>query len=282
MKLFILAVDALEYDFVEYRSYPHLKQKQTVKVEIPRSCMTIFKDGKIGPFTPVIWRVLLTGEIEQSKPMPKPEAPRWKNPVLNWLKHRKLINDLYRFLQRNMIVEAGLPARLGFERENWKGAGSVFSDVKAEVVHNPLTIDVKWAHLGINTGADFPEIARSMVSVFEEEKRETFRRISSEWELFLTYTKLLDITGHLFWQRDKIMEKYYGMIDDFAGEIQENLDDDICLLILSDHGMRPLEGTRYQGGEHSHHAFLSSDKQLRSEPQTILDIYPLIREVLQR
>lgn len=119
--------------------------------------------------------------------------------------------------------------------------------------------------------------------MFQKERRETLAKLKSDWNLFIIYTKLLDAVRHLFWQKDKIVEKYYKMVDEFAGEIQFNLPENTLMIILSDHGMQRLKGTLYQGGRHSFHSFASLSQEVEApKPLKITDFYSIVCNHLQK
>lgn len=87
MRVFLYCIDALEYDFLDSGDFEALKQTQYHKVEIPEKCMTILDDGSLKPFTPVIWKAILTGESEEDTASVKPQ--RYENSLVNWLHRRK-------------------------------------------------------------------------------------------------------------------------------------------------------------------------------------------------
>jgi len=269
MRIFLLCVDALEYDFVAERDFPHLKQEQFFKVEIPRNCMTIFRDesGKefVSPWTPVIWKIIFTGKAPHEPSEAKPPE-RWKNPLLNWLRSIGFVRNTYAGLIKLGILKPGLPARLGFKRKPLAELYETFLQMakKLVIVHNPLTSDVRWAAKPLQGGFKPKEIVESQLKVFMKEKQETLSKLNEDWDLFVTYTKLLDIVGHLYWHKPLVVEKYYRMVDEFAGQVQNRLPKDTFMMIISDHGMMPLHGVS-AGGEHSRHAFASfSHKNRRS------------------
>ena len=282
MKVFILAVDALEYDFIRMRNYPHLKQEQFVKVEIPYRCMTITEDDLVEPFTPVIWRAIFTGKCEQTEPIPYTEL-RWKNPLLNFLRELKWIRSAYRFCINKNIFSWDLLERLGFKRPVLTDFEETFIKYakKPILIHNPLEITAKLDGKPFDSNSDLREIVDVYTKISERERRTTLSRIDEEWDLFVVYTRILDVIGHLFWQKDGVVEKYYTEVDAFAKEIRGRIDD-AFMIVLSDHGMQPLRGTRYQGGEHSHYAFASFSSNINSKPPlSILDFYRIIREKLK-
>ncbi|KXB04315.1 hypothetical protein AKJ48_03000 [candidate division MSBL1 archaeon SCGC-AAA261O19] len=285
MKLFILAVDALEYDFIESRDYAHLKQEQFFKVKIPRRCMTIFEDGNLSPWTPLIWKAILTGGISQRKPKPKPEQ-HWvgkllKNKLLTRIRLARGINSLYRFLVSKLSKAPAIQEiRRGIPLQD-QHTIMVRADNPA-VINNPLEAPIEWGvPKALHSDFHPREIVRSHLEKFRKIKKETLSKVDRDWDLFLIYNKLLDIVGHLYWQKNHTVEKYYSIMDNFAGEIQRKLSDEAFMVIISDHGMRPLKGTKHQGGEHSHHAFVSFNHKLPIGKLSFTDIYPLLTEIME-
>jgi len=247
--------------------------------------MVILRSGRLSPFTPVVWKAIFTGKTEESEPQPKPEIVHWNSAALNWLRSKKLARRLYAFLLRKRFLRAGFPERLGFGRKDLLQEADTFisRSSKPIMIHNPLKADVKWEVKGLHSPFDPSEIAESQVKVFQKERLETLARLKDDWDLFVVYTKLLDIVGHLFWQRDETMEEYYQLVEDFARDIQSSLSDETFMMVISDHGMRPLEGTRQQGGEHSHHAYASFSHEIEAPPpREITDLSPIISELLRR
>jgi phosphopentomutase len=145
-----------------------------------------------------------------------------------------------------------------------------------------LLTSFEWTGISLDTGFDASEIAQSSHKVFENERSVTLAKLDTDWNLFIVYTKLLDIVGHLYWQKNEIVEKHYKMIDDFAGEIQNKLPDDAFMIIVSDHGMRTLKGTKHRGGEHSHHAYARFSHEIDvPKPLKITDLYRIIVTMLK-
>jgi hypothetical protein len=279
MRVFLFCIDALEYDFVVDRDYPNIKQVQAEKVHIPLNCMTQKADGLITPFTPVMWKQILTGRLESESVTEKPE--RYKNSVLNWLTRRSIARGLYKFLISTGLIRRGLPLRSGFERKNiLEGEESLLTVAKNPIIlQNPVIAEVKWA--GIKTGEFKPfEILDKFVDIFEEERMEVLERMKEDWDLLLFFTKLLDTSGHLLWGRDDYIKKYYNKIEKLAGEIKESLPSDAVMITLSDHGMTLLPESRI-GGRHSHNAFMSMSHPAQiPEYFNILHIRGIIEEFM--
>lgn len=279
MRVFLYCVDALEYEFIKDRDYPYLKQSQYHKVEIPENCLTKLDDGSLKPFTPVIWKCILTGRNESELPTSKPK--RYNNSSLNWLISHKSVREMWKLVLRTGFVRRGLPEWIGFNRKNiLDGVDSIYSDIEKLVVQtNPVTAEVKWA--GIGDKLVPTEIVRKFEEIFEDEKREAFKKINEDWEMYLFYTKILDVAGHLFWGREDIIEQYYKKVEDFTHNLCEALPNDVALVILSDHGMMEIEGSKI-GGDHSYHAYASFDHPVEIQDTiTILDIRRIIESIME-
>ena len=284
LKVFFLALDALEYDFISPRNFPNLKQRQFVKVQIPWECMTVWPDGVVEPFTPVIWKIIFTGKNDQNEPTPPPKwPPPWKNRFLNSLRDIRIVRETYAYCIKHSLLKRGFPEKIGFQRQEGLDLKESFVGYADNpvLIHNPLEVSVKWELEPFHGEFDPVKVVRAYRDDFQREREETLRRIDDEWDLFLVYIKFLDVVGHLLWQRNDVIEQYYKLVDQFAGEIQSRIGD-AFMIIISDHGMMPLKGTRHQGGDHSHHAFASFSREVSNGfPLKITDIHNIVREKLQ-
>jgi len=241
--------------------------------------MTEKSDGLITPFTPVMWKQILTGRCEADSPSQKPD--RYKSQYINWLLRRKIVRDSYKFILSTGLLTRGIPLRSGFDRKNiLEGEESILTVAKSPLIlQNPVLAEVKWA--GIKTGEFKPfEILEKFVEIFEEERVEVLNRVDEAWDLCIFYTKLLDTSGHLLWGRDDQMEKYYKKIEELAGEIRVSLPSDTVMITISDHGIELLEGSSI-GGRHSHHAYISFNHPTEiPEDFNILHIRDIIEDFM--
>ena len=278
MRIFLYCIDALEYDFIKDRDYPFLKQSHYHKVEIPDSCLTVLDDGTMKPFTPVIWKCILTGRNESDSPTTKPE--RYQNSTMNWFLRRKIVQVTWRAILGTGIIRRGFPERAGFKRKDIiEGADSILSAVDSAYVQtNPVLAEVKWA--GVGQKLEPYEILGKYEDIFEEEKKEALEKINEPWDIYLFYTKILDVAGHLFWGRDDKSEKYYEKVNEFSSTLKSVLPDDVVFVVLSDHGMMGIEGSRI-GGDHSFHAYASFSHAVETpDPVTILDIRWILEDLM--
>ena len=56
------------------------------------------------------------------------------------------------------------------------------------------------------------------------------------WVLFSIVLRSLDVIQHYYWNDKEIILQYYQQIDEFLGWLTENMDENMTLLICSDHG----------------------------------------------
>lgn len=279
MRVFLYCIDALEYDFIDSGDFEALKQTQYHKVEIPENCMTILDDGSLKPFTPVIWKAILTGKSEEDSPSPKPQ--RYENSVMNWFHRRKIARKIWRKALDGGLFRRGLPVKLGFERKDiLAGVDSVLKTAEYPIVQqNPVLAEVKWT--GIGAGIKPLVVVGKFEKIFQEEKKDALERLDEPWDLYIFYTKIIDVVGHLLWGRGNYTEKYYRIIDDFAVHLKKALGDDVAFIVLSDHGIKGIEGITI-GGEHSLHAYVSFDRRVDvPEPLSILNIRDIIERFLK-
>lgn len=280
MKVFLLCVDGLEHDFVGPRAFPHLKQARYAKIEIPSRFMTHLPGG-LAPYSPVMWRIIFTGRPQRA-PRKQEEFWTWNNRVVRILRKQSKLCRLYKWAIKQGLVNAGAPAKFGFKREATLVLPEETFVAFASnpiVIHDPLLPAVQWDE---GVMRDFTTFARMALRLFRKERHLTLQRIKEPWDLFIIYTRLLDIMGHYCWQKNCLMASYYYAVDQFAEAIQARLLPDTVMLILSDHGMRPLHGTNFHGGEHSPHAFVSFNYPLRlPKPFGFTEIYPLIKTLLE-
>jgi len=241
--------------------------------------MTILEDGSLKPFTPVIWKAILTGESEEDSPSPKPE--RYENSVVNWFHSKKIFRKMWRKVLDWGLFRRDLPVKLGFNRKDiLAGVDSLLDTAEHPIVQqNPVLAEVKWT--GIGAGIEPLEVVGKFEKIFQEEKNEALERLNEPWDLYIFYTKIIDVVGHLLWGRGNYTETYYTIIDNFAAHLKKTLGDDVAFIVLSDHGIKGIEGISI-GGEHSHHAYVSFNRPVEVPKQlSILHIRDIIERFLK-
>mgnify|MGYP000111882746 CR=1 FL=1 len=104
----------------------------------------------------------------------------------------------------------------------------------------------------------------------EENKRDFFAAMG-KYDLVMGYFNLADAIGHLSFGIPEKMETVYLELERIAHEVKSSVDD--FILIVSDHGMRPVG--RY--GDHSKKGFYSANMRIGLNLPKITSFYDLIR-----
>jgi len=283
MRVFVLALDGCEVGFVERWRLRGLMQRTYGSVQVPGECFAriLGRDGRIihEPYTPMVWYAFITGTLPKGRIGRLLRRRRWTNPVVD-----KLVDVFARGwgLERRF----GILRRMGFKRRvvdrRDYGVPTIFDHAR-----KPHAIDVPayspmW-NLGIYEGEfgfdKIPNVIRQAFKRFEDKKRRVAEILGSDWDLIMVWTKLLDIVGELAFGLPE-MYRAYRAADAYVQELSRELGDDCVLLVVSDHGMKRLEGTR-SFGMHTDRAFWSLNFETDWRPKSVTDFYGKIVEWLR-
>jgi len=136
------------------------------------------------------------------------------------------------------------------DREVFTHPARVSDEIRALVGHYP--VDVK----GFRT--DEKDWLRRQIFEMSRTQWRVVRHLlaNEEWDYFQFVDIGLDRVHHGFWQHhdprhvayeagnpyENVIRDYYLHLDEELGQVLELLDDDTAVLVLSDHGARPLDG----------------------------------------
>lgn len=81
---------------------------------------------------------------------------------------------------------------------------------------------------------------------------------SRKYDFVICHFFSLDVVQHVWANTPSMMNRWYGIYDDFVGQIQQELFEDDTLVLVSDHGME-------KEGIHSKHAFYASTNKIWSD-----------------
>ena len=275
MRVFILGLDALEYNIVaENTGLKNLKQKEYGKLGLPRQVMVRIEGGDITPYTPLVWSAIVTGRLPQETGL---MVARWNNRVLNLLKQVTKKTKLDKVKGKGNILTFMGFKKFPWSRKNYT-AKTIFDLTSRSIQVNIPTVDEKW-DLSFRKGLTIAQQKDKMRLQFFKISEKIKMKMKEDWELFMGYTKLLDIFGHTAWNTKELM-RMYQKADSLVGELKKLIDGEHLFLVVSDHGMERLEGTKH-GGKHTLHAYYSSNipLNLRATP-TILDIFRIVEDFL--
>jgi len=271
-RIFILALDGLEYDLVKQWKLRNLMQRKYGKISIPPSYY--HKDEKV-PYTPIIWASFITG---------LPPEKHTIRSIFTYGKFWDLIRNMP-FIKsikgkRKIFWKIGLKPRVVDKRD--LGKETLFEEIAPSIAidvpayNEPSEVNLKLAE--ILTKNDLKQYVNAIWEVYKDRKRRVFEKIGENWKLFMAYFKIADLLGHVYIAKSlKHLQKVYLTLDELTYELKTKIPDDVIFLIVSDHGMKPeQDGT----GTHSLHAFYSTNIETDWEPKDITDFYPKIIEWL--
>jgi predicted AlkP superfamily phosphohydrolase/phosphomutase len=121
-----------------------------------------------------------------------------------------------------------------------------------EALVGPYRVDVR------NFRSDDRDRILADIYAMTEQRFDVCRHLleTRPWDFFMVVEIGLDRLHHAFWRfsdpahprhepghryRD-VIRSYYGYLDDQIGELRERFDDDTVVMVVSDHGARPMEG----------------------------------------
>lgn len=296
MKCLILAFDGLEYTLVKKFNLQNVMQKECGKVKIPNECYievesVHFEEPIREPYTPLVWSSFLTGKLPSEYGF---MLRKWDNEILNMLKRLSIKLGLDRVKGKGKILEL-----LGFNRYH-----TVLQDYKISTIFDLTQKSVKinipiyseeekkrwhenrrqFIRLHADPRLDLPTFIKvalqNVFKEFENIKAKTLQGLKTccDWELFMTYTRLLDTYGELCFTPEGKLREIYRIVDDFVKDVKSLAGENYFCLIISDHGMERMGNSRF--GKHSNYGFYSINHRFGLNVPVITDFHNLINNAL--
>jgi predicted AlkP superfamily pyrophosphatase or phosphodiesterase len=270
-KVFILALDGLEYNLVVKWNLTALMQKQHGKITLAPKYYHVKEHV---PYTPTIWASFITG-----KPPRQHGVNDWwtYNKLLNWIRTKPPLTWLRG--KRLVLSKIGLKPRT-CTRKDWKrNIETIFDKVNPSIaLFIPAYNEAVEPHekLSQAMAKGLHEYEKQIEQVHRWRMREMYRRLMEEWRLFMVWLDIADLMGHIHYvKQPEKLEATYKSLNSLVVKLKEQL----CkttFLIVSDHGM--TESTDGVTGNHSNHAFWSLNIESAWKPKDITDFYPKILE----
>lgn len=275
--VFILMLDGLEYNLVLKWNLENLKQKTYGKIQLRREYFIedtknpFLREESPVPYTPTVWASFLTG-------LP-PEKHGVKDMITYsafWNKLRML--PMVRRLKgkRRLFWRLGIKPRLINKKD-------LPSKTFIDAIKPSIAIDVPtynepteyFMRMSQSVSKGIDSFEREALRIFRERKTKTLERINDPWRLFMTYFKIADFWGHLYYvRRPSILRELYNSLDATARDLKMLIPKNTVFLIISDHGMEDSgDGVT---GNHSDHAFWSLNLETDWKPKDITDFYAKI------
>jgi len=268
MKVFILALDALEYDFVEKWNLKYLKQKVYGRIELGDRYNPSWGDE---PYTPIVFHSFISGLPPEEH---KIESVATYGRALNFI--RKLIKFVPN--KRKIAKIFGITPQ-ALTRKHYEHK-TIFDEVYPSLAIDVPTynLEIRDWHLDWKTGINKQKI-KAIWASYLRRKKQIFNALKNQhmWKLCMAYIRVADLLGHIYIVKKTLkLLNCYLELNSLAGNVQKLLSKNTILLIMSDHGMEPSgDGVT---GRHSKHAFWSLNIDTGWRPKDITDFYPKIIE----
>jgi len=275
MRVIILAMDGLEYDFVLKWRLKALIQKVCGYVDV--SEYYIDEVGDI--LTTAVWASFITGKSLKEHGIRRLWVSRYKFIEDLRLKRDRII--LYKLLRpvisaiarKLRIVEP--PTKRYLVR---KGLTTIFDEYPSFVIEFPSYNE------SINTRNKLIKASRKGLDSYIKEvwniNRERIEGLidalhNDNYAIYAVWLDIADKVGHVYLPRKRILEvmKAYFWLNKVAYQISKILKDEDFMLIISDHGMN-LDGT------HSPRAFYSFSRNINLKPGRITEFKCILEKVI--
>jgi predicted AlkP superfamily pyrophosphatase or phosphodiesterase len=295
MTVVVLGVDALDPDFLNEEEYPNLCLNENRRIE------TVLSSETGRPSTHELWPSIITGLSPEEHGIQLEGGLQWESPVINL--GSRFSNF---FVPKQVQVKIGAWLLDNTDEGNFRapasyyennGLSTVFDGVKAKPIGVPnyvtdpddedrehelrknmgdlfqLDIEDETEHRHVTSDpVEFYELCMEMSMVRIARTRRALR--SRGYELVFGYTSGLDLIGHVSYAEPGLQERAYEELDDFVGELRDDIGDDDELLLVSDHGL--------QEGEHTEEAVVSATSQtLVEDIDSVLDVKGAVERELQ-
>lgn len=273
MRVFIIGIDALEYDLVEELNLRNIKQVEYGKVIEPSSEL----------LTPILWGAFITGTLEHGV-----KAFTVKNPLVKTSKNllERLRIDPYItpiWLIYRALSKVGMSSRHVDKRD--LQTKTIFDSAK-----NPVAISIpaynEWESVhrmrlkyplarfvGKRHEKKAEECIETNWRIFRRKMNYTLEMLEKDyWDLLMVHFLILDNIGHLYWYRPGKLRDAYRFMNSAVGELLSKVKDQ-WVLIVSDHGMKK--------GLHTDYAFYSSNIPLGLKNPKLTDFHNIILEKMR-
>jgi hypothetical protein len=293
MVLVVLGIDALDPDLVDPATHPHLTLDSHHAIETIDSV-----EGE--PSTHELWPTIITGLEPAEHGLVLDDGVAWENPVLRfgstaaeYLLPSGLQTKIGAWLLNNTDEDAfRVPAT--YYRDN--GLSTVFDGRDTATIGIPnyvvdpdsedrehalrrnmgdlfeRDLDAKGGHTSSDPDLFYEQcLEMSMVRIARARRALRGRRE----ELVFAYTSGLDLIGHVAYDAPELQQRAYEELNEFVGELRDDLADDDELILISDHGL--------QDGVHTHEAMIAGTRpESIAGVDSVLDVRDAIESELDR
>jgi len=292
MVVVVLGIDALDPDIVNPDEHPNIVLEHHQPIET-----IVSSAGE--PSTHELWPTIITGLTPENHGLTLDGGVAWQNPLLRF--GREIAS---RTMTDSMRTRIGAWILNNTEEDQFRtpatyysdnGIRTIFDGRSSRAIGIPNYVvdpndedrehelrksmgelfkrdsDKKGGHSSEDP-ARFYELCMEMAMIRVARTRRALR--SRNYELVFGYTSGLDLIGHVSYDIPELQERAYGELDDFVGELCDDLHDEDELLLVSDHGL--------QDGVHTDEAMVSgTEAGLVESVDSVLDIREVIKQELR-
>jgi predicted AlkP superfamily pyrophosphatase or phosphodiesterase len=292
MTVAVFGIDALDPDLVDPEIHPHLTLAgyKTIKT---------LSSSKGEPSTHELWPTIITGLRPEEHGLMLKDGVAWESSVLragskasDYVLPNSIQTQLGALLL-NRTSEDAFRTPASYYEDN--GLTTVFDDRTAKAIGIPnyvvdpdsedrehqLRGDMgdlferdpgsKGGHASADPSA-FYEQCLEMTIIRTARIRRALR--SRQYELVFGYTSGLDLIGHVSYDRPALQERAYQELNDFVGELYNDLSDEDELVLVSDHGL--------QDGLHTDKAMIAAtDPAFADHVSSVLDVREAVEDELR-
>jgi len=273
--IFILGIDALDYELVEKLNLNNLMQLDYGKIVVPIN-------EKIGvPHSPEVWGAFLVGEYTpigfvSSSPL-----------IAAIIKVKEFFHiDLDKGPAKK--IKDLLVQKYGFSSPSRFGSlnRETFLDItKSKEINVPYysfdnkTFDVNY--LFGKSKISLVQIVKEIKLIYESRKKQILSEIDNvgNEDIVFAFMHTTDMLQHLLFLHFSDIEKHYIDLDNYVAVLKRKLEtsfEDIIFIIISDHGFD------FDTETHSMKGFYSSNNHLIPIPEKITDFYGIILDLVNK
>ena len=292
MTVVVLGIDALDPELLDPDLHPNLALEGWSAIDT-----IVSSSGE--PSTHELWPTIITGLEPHEHGLKLDEGVAWQNPLLrigrdyagplipdgvqskigSWLLNNT-DEDAFR-TPANYYPENGLDTVFGGRQSKAIGIPNYVVDPTDTDREHELRKDMgelferdsdaRGGHRSSDP-VEFYELCMEMSMVRIALTRRALR--SKKYELVFGYTSGLDLIGHVSYQLPELQKEAYQELDDFVGELRDDLRDEDELVLVSDHGL--------QDGVHTHQAVVASTQdEIPEDIEDVTDLYSVINRELE-
>ena len=271
--IYVLCVDALDYELVQKLNLKNLKQLEYNKIEVPINEIICL------PMSADVWASFLIGK---NISIDLKSSSNLINIILKLLYafNIKLLDDVGNKIKK-VFKKIGISAPARFKGLNQK----TFIDLtNSKDINFPYygfdhaTFDVGYKYS--KEKISIRQLIKEMNNIYEDRKKQFINELNSieNADVVVAYMHVIDYLQHLLLRVSDI-ERYYIDLDNYIPILKNKIEEsfgEVIFIIVSDHGFD------FDKGNHSMMGFYSSNTALNPRPDNIIDFYGIIIELVNK